>query len=224
MKNKVFVSWSGGKDCCYAAYLAQKQGYRIECLLNMVTQNRERSCSHGMAAERIRLQSDALGIPVIQKPTTGDNYEAVFTESIKELKQKGVATGIFGDIDFSPHREWIERICANGGVEPVLPLWQMDQGKIMRDFIAAGFKTVVVAVRRDLLEREWVGRIIDLKFLDDLAALGKNITPCGESGEFHSLVIDGPLFKKRINILKTETVQRDNHWFLDIKECKLEEK
>lgn len=221
---KAFVSWSGGKDCCQAAYKARQDGYEIQYLLNMVTQDSQRSCSHGLAAGWITLQSAAMDIPLLQKPTTGDNYESVFTGTLVQLKEKGVDTGVFGDIDFNAHREWIERVCGKAGITPILPLWLQNQEHLARDFIEAGFKSVIVAVRADLLGQEWLGRIFDRSFLEDLAAWNKEITPCGEAGEFHSLVIDGPLFKKRIKICDTETVRRDNHWFLDIKRCELAEK
>ena len=218
---KAFVSWSGGKDCCQAAYQAINMGYEIRYLLNMVTQDGQRSCSHGIAAKWIKLQSEAMGIPVIQQPTKGDNYEAVFTESLIKLKQEGVGVGVFGDIDFLPHLDWIEKVCKQAGIEPVLPLWGGNQDKIIRDFIDLGFVSVVIATRADLLGKEWLGRKIDAAFLKELAAFNQNITPCGEAGEFHSLVVDGPLFKKRLQIKETEQVKRDNHWFLEIKKCDL---
>jgi diphthine-ammonia ligase len=221
---KAFVSWSGGKDCCQAAYLAQKQGFEIKYLLNMVTRDGERSCSHGLAAGWIQLQSEAMVIPVLQQLTTGDNYESVFTASLVKLKEEGISTGIFGDIDFNAHREWIERVCGNAGITPVLPLWLADQAKIARDFIQAGFESVVVAVRADLLGQEWLGRRFDLDFLNELAALKPGITPCGEAGEFHTLVVNGPLFKKRMKIAESAKVQRDKHWFLDIRKIDLVKK
>ena len=216
-----FISWSGGKDCCQAAYKAQQNGYQIRYLLNMVTQDAQRSCSHGIASRWIKLQSEAMGIPIVQKPTTGENYESVFIDALAELRQEGVETGIFGDIDFIPHLEWIQKVCARAGVAPVLPLWQKDQSQLARDFIRLGFVAVIVAVRADLLGPEWLGRKFDRVFLNDIAALNQDITPCGEAGEFHSLVIDGPLFRQRIEIKEAVKVQRENHWFLDIRKCEL---
>jgi diphthine-ammonia ligase len=217
----VFVSWSGGKDCCQAAYKAQQDGNKIRYLLNMVTQDGQRSCSHGIAARWIKLQSEAMEIPALQRPTTGENYEAVFIDALAKIKQEGVETGIFGDIDFIPHLEWIQKVCAQAGVTPVLPLWQKDQFQLARDFIALGFVAVIVAVRADLLGPEWLGRKFDHTFLGDSTGVDRGITPCGEAGEFHSLVIDGPLFKKRIEITEAAKIQRENYWFLDIRECAL---
>jgi len=218
---KVFVSWSGGKDCCLALYRAVASGLDIRYLLNMVTEDGRRSSSHGITAAVIKKQAEALGIPIVQRPATSDTYEAVFTDTLQGFKQEGITAGVFGDIDFNAHREWIERVCANAGITPHLPLWLEDQQKLMEEFIAAGFKSVVVAVKAGILGKEFLGRIVDRKFLADISGLGKNITPCGESGEYHTLVVDGPLFKKRLVIKESEVVTRGEHHFLEINKLEL---
>ena len=133
-------------------------------------------------------------------------------------------TGVFGDIDFEPHREWIESVCKPSGITHVLPLWGGDQKQIVRDFIELGFKAKVIATCADLLGEEWLGRTVDKQFLQDLAALNKRITPCGEAGEFHTLVIDGPLFKKRLDIRDASPQKRGEYWFWDIKKIESVEK
>lgn len=222
--SKAFASWSGGKDCCLSLYRAQKAGMDVCYLANMVTADGQRSCSHGINAAVIKKQAEALGIPIAQRRTTGENYEAQFIQLLRDFKQGGIESGVFGDIDFSPHREWIERICAAAAINPRLPLWQEDQTKLMQEFIGAGFKAVVVAVKADLLGKDELGRVIDKEFLAYIAGLNKGITPCGEAGEFHSLVIDGPLFQKRLEIQKSENVTRGEHHFLEITEVALKAK
>jgi diphthine-ammonia ligase len=221
---KAFISWSGGKDCCQAAYKASHQGLKIAYLLNMVTQDKQRSCSHGVAAQWIRVQSEALGIPVLQYPTTGDNYESVFIEALGRLKDEGVSSGVFGDIDFEPHREWVEKVCSSAGVSALLPLWGGQQNKISHDFIRLGFQAVVIATRGSLLGQEWLGRKFDSRFLRELAQSHPQISPCGEAGEFHTLVIDGPIFHKRLEIREARIVQRGEHWFWDIQKVDLIDK
>jgi diphthine-ammonia ligase len=221
---KAFVSWSGGKDCCLAAYKAIQQGIEIECLLNMTTNDNERSCSHGMASKWIQAQSEALGIPLRQYPTTQNNYANIFTNALIELNKQGVTVGVFGDIDFNPHREWIDNICTPAGIKPVLPLWLGNQNDIVKEFINLGFKAKVVATRLDLLGEEWLGRTVDHEFLKNLTQFNKSITPCGEAGEFHTIVVDGPLFKKRLEIVGARKEKRDEHWFWDIKNIELVEK
>jgi uncharacterized protein (TIGR00290 family) len=221
---KVFTSWSGGKDCCLALYRATKNGMDVRYLANMVTEDGKRSCSHGMSAAVIKKQTEALGIPIAQRSTTHETYETVFTDTLKGFKKEGITGGVFGDIDFNAHREWIERVCTNAGIIPYLPLWLENQTKLMEEFIDAGFKSVVVAVKADILGKELLGRIIDREFLDYISGLGKNITPCGEAGEFHTLVIDGPLFKRRLVIKESEIVTRGDHHFLEILKLELKNK
>jgi diphthine-ammonia ligase len=224
MMKKTFISWSGGKDCCQAAYRAIQQGFEIACLLNTVTKDKRRSCSHGLSARWVRLQAEAMGLPVIQPATTSTDYEAVFSNTLLKLKSEGVNYGVFGDIDFEPHREWITRVCAGASVMPVLPLWQEHQEDIAKNFIDLGFEAVVVATQADLLGEKWLGRKFDEAFLKELSDYDDEISPCGEAGEFHTLVVDGPLFKKRLDILDTQTEKRGNHWYLKIAKAVLVEK
>lgn len=221
---QAFVAWSGGKDCCRAAYKAQQEGYQIQYLLNMVNREVGRSCSHGIAARWIKLQSEAMGIPVMQPTTNGKDYQNVFVDTLCKLRDHGITYGVFGDIDFEPHREWNENVCLSAGMIPLLPLWKKNQDTIVRDFINLGFESIIVATRSDLLGQEWLGRKIDASFLQDLVDLNKNITPCGEAGEFHSLVIDGPLFQKRLKVLESEKIRREDHWILDIHKMDMVEK
>jgi diphthine-ammonia ligase len=221
---EVFVSWSGGKDCCLALYRAKAAGMDVRYLANMVTADGKRSCSHGISAAVIKRQAEALGIPIAQRRTTSETYEVEFIKLLKDFKREGIGGGVFGDIDFEPHREWIEKVCAGAGVTPHLPLWQEDQAKLMEEFLGAGFTAVVVAVRADLLGKEVLGRTVDRKFLAYIAGLNKGITPCGEAGEFHTLVIDGPLFQKRLEIKESEKVSRGDHHFLEILKMELKTK
>jgi diphthine-ammonia ligase len=221
---KAFVSWSGGKDCCQSAYLAVRQGFQLVGLMNMVSSDKRRSCSHGLSARWLRLQAKALDIPLVQQPTTPKTYEAVYANNLKQLKSEGVNFVVFGDIDFQPHLDWITRLCSGAQITPVMPLWKQRQEDIARNFIDLGFEAVVVAVKADLLGEEWLGRKFDHQFLKELSAFDDEISPCGESGEFHTLVIDGPLFKKRVEIVPKGKEKRKNHWFLKIGQGRLVDK
>jgi uncharacterized protein (TIGR00290 family) len=210
---KAFASWSGGKDCCLALNRALAKGLDVRYLANTVTADGQRSCSHGIAAAVIRTQSKALGIPIMQRPTTGDNYRDEFVKMLQAFRQEGIEGGVFGDIDFNAHREWIEGVCRETGITPYLPLWLEDQHKLMEEFINAGFTAIVVAAKTELFGEEVLGRKIDRAFLK---SLGKDITPCGEAGEYHTLVIDGPIFNKRLEITASQKVTRGDHHFLEI--------
>jgi diphthine-ammonia ligase len=221
---KAFASWSGGKDCCLALYRALNSGFDVRYLFNMINKENQRSKSHGVLAAVIKKQSEAMGIPILQQPTADDEYEVVFIKALLKFKRQGIEVGVFGDIDFNEHREWIERVCKTAAITPRLPLWLEDQTKLMAEFINAGFKAVVITVKTDLLGKEFLGRTVDKQFLTDIAKLNKGITPCGEAGEFHTLVVDGPLFKKRLDITQSEIVSRGEHHFLEILKVELKSK
>jgi len=214
----VFASWSGGKDCCLALYRALASGLKVRYLANTVTEDGKRSRSHGILAEVIHAQAQAIGIPLVQRPTTRESYEAEFIKMLRAFKQEGIEGGIFGDIDFNEHRQWIDRVCQKADITPRLPLWLESQDKLINEFIDSGFEAIVVAAKADLFGEEVLGKKIDSDFIKELKELGKTkpVTPCGESGEYHSLVIDGPIFKKRLEILETRKELREGRLFLDI--------
>lgn len=213
---KAFVSWSGGKDCCLACFKAMNDGLDVRFLLNMATEDGMRSRSHGLSKEVLEMQAQAIDLPLIQRMTSWNDYEQEFSKVLLELKEQGVTDGIFGDIDLDEHRLWVERVCQEYGITPHLPLWAQDQSALLREFIDSGFKALIVAVDASVMGEEWLGRVVDANLVVDLEKAG-NITPCGEAGEYHTLVIGGPIFKKDLEVSTAERIMRDNHWYLDIK-------
>ena len=224
--HEVFTLWSGGKDSCLACHRAVASGLKVLYLANMVTEDSKWSRSHGLPAEVLQLQSQAIGIPLVQHPATRDNFEAEFKRMLQAFKQEGIEGGVFGDIDFIGHRQWMDRVCQEVNITPHLPLWLESQDKIVREFIDLGFEAVVIAARADLFGEDILGQKVDLDFINHLDELRKtkDITLCGEAGEYHTLVIDGPLFKKRLEILEARKVTRNERWFLEILNVKLRAK
>lgn len=224
--SQVFASWSGGKDCCLACYRASVGGLKVRYLVSMVSEDGKRSWSHGLSSELLLVQSQAIGIPVVQRQTARENYEAEFKAMLRDFKQEGIDGGVFGDIDFNEHREWIERVCQYADIVPHLPLWEQEQDKLLREFVDLGFEAVVVAAKADFFGQEVLGRKVDLDFIRRLEELKatKKITPCGEAGEYHTLVIDGPMFGQRMEILETNRVLREGRWFLEILRSELRPK
>ena len=215
---KVFVSWSGGKDSCLACYEAISQGYEIAYLLNMVTEDAKLSMSHGISSDLLRTQAQAIGIPLVQQRNLWDDYEQQFKNAVTELMREGVRGGVFGDIDYLPsHQDWVLRVCGDLGIEPIMPLWGRGTRQALDDFIRAGFEAVVVTCKSDVMGEEWLGRRIDRGFVEELARLGE-VDPSGESGEYHTFVVDGPLFQRRIRITHAQKILREDRWFLDIVE------
>lgn len=213
---EAFVSWSGGKETSLACYRAtQDKNLKVKYLLNMVSEDGKRSRSHGLDSSLLRAQSDAMGIPIIQRGATWGSYEAVFKEAISGWKKEGLKIGIFGDIDLQEHRDWAERVCSEIGIKPLLPLWKKGRERLLKEFIQIGFEAIVVATKAELLGKEWLGRRIDEEFIEDLKKLG-NIDFCGEKGEYHTFVYDGPIFKRSVRFAVGKKVSRDKHWFLEI--------
>jgi diphthine-ammonia ligase len=218
-------SWSGGKDSCFACYLARAQGCRITHLVNFISQEYRRVSFHGTRARLISRQAEAIGVALAQHAVPPDMslYEQRFKEAVSALKRQGADTMVFGDIYLQEHRDWVERVCAELGLEPRLPLWGRDPEDLLREFIDAGFEAVVVSAKADIFGDEWLGRRIDQAFVDEVKHLAnsKDVDLCGEKGEYHTVVLDGPLFKRRLEPTYGERVQRDGYRFLDITRCRL---
>jgi uncharacterized protein (TIGR00290 family) len=216
---KVISLWSGGKDSCFACYKALSLGYEVTALFNFLDSEGKNSLSHNLPAKLILKQAGLIGIPLVQKAMPKETYQEAFKDLVSEWKKKaGIQGIIFGDIYLQEHKDWIDGICKELKVEAILPLWGRDTKELTLEIINSGFKSIVVAVKADLLGREWLGRNIDNEFV---AELKPGIDPCGEKGEFHTLVVDGPIFKKPIKIVKTGAVIKESfgkHWFLDIQE------
>lgn len=215
---KAFVSWSGGKDCCLAFHRARNNGLDVGYLFNMMNENGDRSRSHGLSVKLLKMQAEAMGLSLIQGQATWEAYEEEFSKKLAALRGKGVTDGVFGDIDFDEHREWVERVCKNCGITPHLPLWGSNQDDLADELIDARFKSIIVVTKADLMDKSWLGREFNREFLKELAE-STDVTPCGEAGEFHSFVTDGPMFNKSIEITRAEKILRDTHWFLDIREA-----
>lgn len=223
---KVVSSWSGGKDSCYACYKAMSQGHEVCHLLTMISGEFGRSGAHGAHYELMYQQSQAVAISMVQRRFNKDTYEQEFKAALLELREGGVQGLVTGDIHLEESREWVERVCRESGIEPLMPLWGLDPEDILGDFIEHGFEAIVLSAKADLLGDSWLGRSLDGGFVRDLRSLKDTmqVDLCGELGEYHTLVTDGPIFKRRIEIDRTGKVLRDGMWFLDIVDYRLEDK
>jgi diphthine-ammonia ligase len=222
LEMKVVASWSGGKDSAYAYYLATQQGHQVINLLTMMM-SEEKSNFHMIPSGILDAQAEALGIPLIKKITSAATYEADFKAVLKECKVQGAEGLVTGDIyEVAGHEEgWLGRVCREIGLTPVKPLWMGDTKQIYLDYLKTGFKATVVRTKLDLLGVEWLGRALDRKFYDDILKVG-NVDACGEGGEYHTVITDGPPFKKKIEILETEKHKLEGGFgYLEIKKFKV---
>jgi uncharacterized protein (TIGR00290 family) len=205
MKEKVVVSWSGGKDSAYALYEVLKaKCYLVTKLLTTVTKN-DRISVHDVPRVLLEQQAASLGFPleemVVPQGVSDAEYEAQLVRLLKDNRATGVSSVVFGDIFLEDVREYREKLLSKAGLNGVFPLWHRDTLELANNFIAAGFKAVITVVDSQQLSGEFAGRVFDKTFLADLSS---GVDPCGENGEFHTFVYDGPIFRKRINFVKRD--------------------
>lgn len=213
---QLFSSWSGGKDCMLALYRMQKTGtHQVKFLLNMCDAYSDFSRSHGIHQDLLVRQAEALGIELLQPKTDRVNYEQNFKTAILKLKEHGITGGVFGDIYLWEHRHWIERVCSECGVEAIFPLWDNPVSEIAAEIIGEGFKTLTVSVNAKQLTSDFLGRVYDSTFVEELSQI-EGIDVCAELGEFHTFVYDGPNFQHPVQFEKGSVSFRNNHWFQEI--------
>lgn len=223
MKNKVIATLSGGKDSMFALHKAVKQGYEVAAIVNTISQDFKRVRFHGLEAQMIQMQADALGIPLFQIETTPENYKEEFIANLKRAMTPKIGGIVFGDIFLEDCLIWAKEVSSAVGVEAIEPHWGSNSQQLLHNFVASGIQAVVVSTQANLLGKEWIGRTIDQSFYEDITKL-EGIDPCGENGEYHTYVNDSPLFQKRIVLGKTEKVERGGYHFLDIQEASLVKK
>lgn len=215
MKETFFCSWSGGKDSALSLYKALQSNGEAKKLLTMFGETKSRSRSHNLPLSLIKAQSISLGIPMITKKASWQNYEKVFIRTLKEFKDSGIDKGVFGDIDINEHKEWEEQVCKKAGIKACLPLWGNDREKLLHDFLNLGFRAVIVVVNEDYLDKRYLGKVLDKALIKEFKS--KGVDPNGEKGEYHSFVIDGPIFNKKINISCEDKIYHAGYWFQDVK-------
>lgn len=218
----VAASWSGGKDSCLACYKAMQEGHKVASLVNFISQQYKRVSFHGIPADLIVEQARSIGIPLLQRETTGNDYEEQFKKAISSLVEVGIEGMVFGDVYLQEHRDWVEKVCSEVGVRVLEPLWGVNTKNVYSEFVDLGFEAIVVSVKSDLIQKDWVGHNVDKKFLEYLEK--SRIDSCGENGEYHTFVTDGPIFTKRIVVLDEEIISRNDHWFANILKYTVENK
>jgi uncharacterized protein (TIGR00290 family) len=210
MPPKAIFNWSTGKDSALALHkVLQRREYDVRWLLTTVNVQHERVSMHGVRTELLEAQADALGIPLVQvrlpEMPTMESYERAMTEVLTTLRDQGAEVSIFGDIFLEDLRTYREQRLAELGLRAVFPIWQVPTDTLVREVIDLGFKAVTTCVNEKYLDRTWAGRILDEGFVRELPA---GVDPCGENGEFHTFVFDGPIFAHSIPVHIGEVVHR----------------
>ncbi|HUC81011.1 MAG TPA: diphthine--ammonia ligase [Flavisolibacter sp.] len=204
---KTFMNWSGGKDSALSLFLAMQQDIKVDALLTSVNTATNRISMHGVRRELLQQQAAAIGLPLhtIELPEMPGMqvYEEAVRAKHNELKAAGYTHAMFGDVFLEDLKTYRENLLAKDDLQCLFPIWKMDGREVVRQFIEAGFKAVVVCVNSTYLDKSFCGRLLDEAFLNDLPT---GVDACGENGEYHTFVFDGPLFSSPVNFAKGETV------------------
>jgi uncharacterized protein (TIGR00290 family) len=212
---KILFAWSGGKDSAMALYeLKKSEDYEITALLTTVTEDYDRISMHGVRRALLEEQADFLCFPLekiaISRQSSNEEYESKMRTALEKYKEAGVTSVAFGDIFLEELRRYREDNLAKLGMKGIFPIWKKDSNELARAFIDAGFRAVITCVDSQVLNKDFAGREFDREFLDDLPAA---VDPCGENGEFHSFVYDGPIFRKKISYTKGDIVLRNERFY-----------
>jgi uncharacterized protein (TIGR00290 family) len=219
MMRKVLFTWSGGKDSALALYeLQRKHDHEIVALLTTLTEDYDRVSMHGVRSILLEHQVNSLGLPIekvyLPKDSCNEAYEAKMSEVLQKYLGLGVSSVVFGDIFLEDLRKYREDNLSRIGMKALFPIWKRDTAELAHEFIGLGFKAIVTCIDSNVLDKKFVGRLFDRELLSDFPS---TIDPCGENGEFHTFVYDGPIFQKRVSHLKGEVVLRENrYWYCDL--------
>jgi diphthine-ammonia ligase len=213
MRPKAAISWSGGKDCCLAMLRAWDT-VDFAATLTMFGEDGERSRSHGLRPEIVAAQARRLGLEQFVARCSWPTYTDQYIALLGQVAARGITHVVFGDIIGDSHREWNERVCAAHGLTPVMPLWAEPTAQLVRDFIATGAEARLVTVRPPVLDESWLGVPLTEEIVSRLVALG--VDPCGELGEFHTMVTNCSRFSSPLPVVLGERVERGGCWAVDV--------
>ena len=194
---KAAISWSGGKDSC-AAYHRAREAFDVVTAVTMFNEEGTRSRSHGLRPEILAAQVDRLGLQSITETCTWDSYDAAFDRALARAAAGGVTHVIFGDILFDEHRQWAERLSAGRGLTAIEPLWKESTTDLYRSFLASGTRARIVTVRSSKLDESFLGRDLAENLLDEFVA--REVDPCGERGEYHTVVTSCEAFSRPLRV------------------------
>ena len=219
---KAAVLFSGGKDSTMAVYKAIEEGYEVEYLVSMISENPESYMFHVPNIHITELSSEAMGIPLIKAKTHGVKEDELddLKRVLNELKDRGVEAIFAGALASEYQKSRIDQLCSDLGLVSNAPLWQVDPKEYMEEIIDSGFEVIIISVSAEGLDRSWLGRRIDHELLEEIITLNSKygMHMAFEGGEAETLVLDCPVFKKRIKILESSNVwDRDSGYLLIIK-------
>jgi diphthine-ammonia ligase len=214
--NQSFVaSWSGGKDSCFAFMEAVRLNGQPKVLMNMMNENGLVSRSHAIPKEVLQQQAVELGLPIVTVPSTWNDYEINFINTLRQLVEEyEINSAVFGDIDFDSNRAWEEKVCEAAFISPVLPLWKQDRKDLVMKMLIEGIHCIIVSCNQQLGE-DFLGKKLDEELIKKLEELDADV--CGENGEYHTLVVNCPLYRNELNVEFLTKRNHNNYWFQEMK-------
>ena len=195
---KFVLSFSGGKDGILALHELTQAGHEPVALLVMYRREEGRSWVHGLDEEVLSDVAEALGLSLILGEMEDGDYAKGMEAALRRAKALGAQACAFGDIDTPGHREWDEARCAAVGLEPLLPLWGRDREELARRTLGLGYRCIIKCVQTGVLPEKWLSQPLSPALLEEMKTLGAD--PCGENGEYHTVVTDGPLFRRPVEL------------------------
>jgi len=215
MTRNIVFSWSGGKDSALALYeILKTESYNIVSLVTTVTEEYDRISVHGVRNDLLEKQTKSLKLPLhkINNPKNCSNniYERNLTETLSIYKNKGITEVAFGDIFLEDVKEYRDELLKKMGMKGIYPIWQKNSKELAKVFIESGFRAITTCIDSQQIHKNFAGKEYDQDFLDDLP---DTADPCGENGEFHTFVYNGPIFNVKVNFIIGDIVLRDNRFF-----------
>jgi len=211
---KVAVSYSGGKESALSIYKAVNKGHDPIILITTFNIDADRSHFHGLPEDVLKNASKSLNTPLNLIKTSGEKYEKNFEKALLEAKNQGAEACIFGDIDIEEHLKWCSKRCENVGIEPLFPLWGRSRKSVVHELIDRDFIVNITIVNSKYLSDDFLGQKLTKELADQIAARGADI--CGENGEYHTFVSDGPIFKQSIDFRFGEKFTKGGYAFLPV--------
>lgn len=215
MQKSFITSWSGGKDSALAFYRAVQQGHVPIALFTMFEEDGERSKSHGLKKQILEAQAQRMGLPLMIGQADWSGYEEEFIRHLQHFKEQGIEMGVYGDIDLQDHLDWVVKVSEKAELDVLHPLWQEARRSLLEELVEEEFKAIITVVDTTRVGEEFLGRVFTRELIEELEALG--IDACGEEGEFHTTLIDGPIFVEPLPVELGDVVRNGQYAMLEVK-------
>jgi len=218
---KLGILFSGGKDSCYAAYLAKKNGYEISCLISILSENMESYMFHTPTIRKTEIQAKVMNLPLIIWKTKGEKEKELddLKNAIIEAKKKfGIQGIVTGAVESVYQASRVQKICNKLSIKCFNPLWQKNQFELIEELIKNKFHIIITGVFAYPLNKKWLGKKIDMNYIKEIKILNEKygISPAGEGGELESFVINCPMFSRKLKIIDKKIEGYKNSWRMEV--------